>query len=160
VRHRTLLLLLAALIPAACTPEPKTPADVISRERFVMANVAVRTLPDSASKAQREAALRKARVTEPQMRAWVTANGRHPETLAAAWEEIAFKVDSIGGAKPAPDAAAQTDSGVPAPPPVAAPSPIIDESGRVVVPQQRRPRRLELPEEEAKPRRRAPAAVQ
>ncbi|HVH12461.1 MAG TPA: hypothetical protein VM759_05385, partial [Longimicrobium sp.] len=120
MRHRTLLLLLAALIPAACKPEPKTPADVISRERFVMANVAVRTLPDSASKAQREAALRKARVTEPQMRAWVTANGRHPETLAAAWEEIAFKVDSIGGAKPAPDAAAQTDSVVPAPPSVAA----------------------------------------
>jgi hypothetical protein len=100
VTNRFLLVPLAALALAACKDTPGTPSGVISREKFVAANVAVRTVPDTASQAQRDAALKKAGVTDKQLRAWVTAYSRQPDALAEAWEEIAFKVDSIGGATP------------------------------------------------------------
>lgn len=103
MKHRTLLVPLAALALAACTEKkPETPAGVISREKFVAANVAVRLLPDTAQQAARDATLKKAGVSDRQLRAWVTAYSRQPETLAKTWEEIAFKVDSIGGGRPLP----------------------------------------------------------
>lgn len=108
--HRFLLVPLAALALAACNRTPEAPAGVISREKFVAANVAVRTLPDTVPQARRDAALKKAGVTDKQLRAWVTAYSREPEALAKAWEEIAFKVDSIGGAAP-------VQPGGPPPPP-------------------------------------------
>jgi hypothetical protein len=100
VTHRILPLLLATLLAAGCEPEPSAPAGVISREKFVAANVAVRTLPDTVSQARRDAALKKVGVTDRQLRAWVTAYSREPETLSKTWEEIAFKVDSVSGTQP------------------------------------------------------------
>lgn len=113
MKPRTLLVPLAALSLAACKPSAKAPAGVISPDRFVEANVAVRLLPDSATQAERDAALRKAGVTDLQLRAWVTAYARRPETLAQTWERIAFRVDSVAGARPTPGGSPPPGAGVP-----------------------------------------------
>lgn len=176
VNHRTLLVPFAALLLlAACKPEPKVPAGVISRDKFVAANIAVRTLPESAAQAQREAALKKAGVTDRQLRAWVTAHARQPETLSKAWEEIAFKVDSIGGGIPLPNGGVPQPGPEPAqqpPPPPAGAAPPPPPPPAVGTPQPpiltldtaggrplRRPRRLEVPPEE-RGRRKPPVTVQ
>ncbi|HEX8317519.1 hypothetical protein [Longimicrobium sp.] len=84
---------------AACGGDEK-PAGVMAREKFVAANVAVRTLPANATDADRAAALKKQRVTEKQMKAWVNAHARDAETLSITWEEIAKKVDSLTTQRP------------------------------------------------------------
>lgn len=120
MKPRTLLVLLAALALAACRQEPQAPSGVIPPDRFVAANVAVRLLPETATQAEREAALKKAGVTDRQLRAWVTAYSRQPETLARTWETIAFRVDSIAGNRPLPQGGPPPGAGVPAgavPPP-------------------------------------------
>jgi hypothetical protein len=94
---RALLLPLLALAAAACGGD-KGPAGVIPREKFVAANVALRSLPDSATPQQRTATLRKHGVTERQLKAWVNGHTGEPQEMAKVWEEIAFKLDSIGGA--------------------------------------------------------------
>jgi hypothetical protein len=73
---------------------------VIPREKFVRANVAVRSLGDDAPASRRAEVLRRHGVTERQLKAWVRAQSSDPETLAKAWEEIAFKLDSVGGLAP------------------------------------------------------------
>jgi hypothetical protein len=161
VNHRTLLIPFAALFLAACKPEPEVPAGVISRDRFVAANVAVRTLPDTVPQARRDSALKKVGVTDRQLRAWVTAYSRQPETLSKAWEEIAFKVDSIGGTQPIPGGGPPPQAGPPPPAGVGTPLPVPppsmrDDSGRVIP---RRQRPLVAPPEELR-RRGAPAAAQ
>jgi hypothetical protein len=123
VKHRTLLVTLAALSLAACTQEPEPPAGVIPREKFVAANVALRLLPDSAQQAARDAALKKAGVTDRQLRAWVTAYSRQPETLADTWEQIAFKVDSVSGAPPMPPGGPTPPMAGAHPPPIELPMP-------------------------------------
>ncbi len=100
-----LVLLFAALAVAACTPEPQAPAGVISRETFVAANVAVRLVADTLPQAARDSALKKAGATDRQLRAWVAAYARDPEFLARTREQIAFKVDRVGGARPVPPGA-------------------------------------------------------
>jgi hypothetical protein len=102
VKHRTLTLLAAAVALAGCQRQAPAASGTIPRERFIAANVAVRTLSDSATPAERRVALRKAGVTERQLRAWVAVHAREPETLAKTWERIAFRVDSISGARPIP----------------------------------------------------------
>jgi hypothetical protein len=128
VKPRTLLVLLAALALAACQQEPQAPAGVIPPEKFVAANVAVRLLPETATQAEREAALKKAGVTDRQLRAWVTAYSRQPETLAKTWEQIAYRVDSIAGGRPLPEGSPPPGAGVPPgavpPPPPAAVAPV------------------------------------
>jgi hypothetical protein len=119
----------AVLLLAGCSREPEAPAGVISREKFIAANVALRSLPDTAPQARRDAALKQARVTDRQLREWVIAYSRRPEEMAKAWEEIAFKTDSIGGARPMP-------GGGPPPPPVLGGVPVdlppgIDTVGRM-----------------------------
>ncbi|HST58369.1 MAG TPA: hypothetical protein VLK84_06775 [Longimicrobium sp.] len=122
--HRILLPALTALLAAAaCTPEPEVPAGVISREKFVAANVAVRTLPDTVSQARRDAALKKVGVTDRQLRTWVTVHARQPETLSKAWEDIAYKVDSISGTQPMLGGPDRPVPGGPVPPPSVAGSP-------------------------------------
>lgn len=132
------LVLPAALALAACGGDG-SPAGVIPREKFVAANVAVRSLPDSATPQARAAVLRKQGVTEAQLKAWVNGHAREPEVLAKAWEEIAFKLDSAanpgsgppptptppppGGRVPPPRPVGMGDSvqiAVPPPPPPAA----------------------------------------
>ncbi|HZG43643.1 MAG TPA: hypothetical protein VEY93_11810, partial [Longimicrobium sp.] len=102
---------------AACGGDEK-PSGVMAREKFVAANVAVRTLPANATDADRAAALKKQRVTEKQMKAWVNAHARDAETLSLTWEEIAKKVDSLTTQRPgpppgAPDAVAPPSVGGP-----------------------------------------------
>ena len=56
----------------------------------------------------------------------MTVYSRQPETLAKTWEEIAFKVDSIGGGRPLPPGAGPTPpmaAGGPPPPPIELPMP-------------------------------------
>ncbi|HEX6040078.1 hypothetical protein [Longimicrobium sp.] len=113
MKPRTLLVSLAALALAACKQTPETPAGVIPRDRFVAANVAVRLLPETATQAEREAALKKAGVTDRQMRAFVIAYARQPETLAQTWEQIAFRVDSVAGSRPLPGGTPPPGAGVP-----------------------------------------------
>lgn len=98
---RALLIALLALCAAACGRDP-APAGGIPREKFVAANVTLRSLPDSATPEQRAASLRKHGVTERQLRAWINGNAHEPQELAKAWEEIAFKLDSLGGAPSVP----------------------------------------------------------
>lgn len=159
MNHRTLLIPFAALLLAACKPEPEVPAGVISRDRFVAANVAVRSLPDTVPQARRDSALKKAGVTDRQLRAWVTAYSRQPETLSEVWEEIAFKVDSIGGTQPFPGGGPPPQAGPPPPAgvgtPLPVPPPVRDDSGRVIP----RRRGLAIPPEERRGRG-APAAAQ
>lgn len=92
-RHVCLTAFLAFSL-AACGGDEK-PSGVMAREKFVAANVAVRTLPANATDADRAAVLKKQRVTEKQMKAWVNAHARDAETLSLTWEEIAKKVDSL-----------------------------------------------------------------
>jgi hypothetical protein len=86
---------LLALVLAGCGGEREA-AGAIPRARFVAANVALRTVPDSVGNAAalRQEALRKHRVNEKQLKGFVAAHGRDPEFMAAVWREIAQKVDS------------------------------------------------------------------
>lgn len=104
--RRASLVLAATLALAACGGDDQ-PAGVIPREKFVAANVALRSMPDGATPAERAAVLRKHGVTERQLKAWVAGNTRDPAILAKAWEEIAFKLDSsasppVGPTSPPP----------------------------------------------------------
>jgi hypothetical protein len=154
VKPRTLAILLAVLSAAACSPGPQPPAGVISREKFVAANVAVRLIPDSLPQAARDTALKKTGVSDRQLRAWVTAYSREPETLAKTWEEIAFKVDSVGGARPLPPGGGPTPpmaAGGP-PPPIELPDSLVlrrDDSLRY---RRRPPPPIHRPGEQALPR--------
>lgn len=143
VIHRALLL--SALALAACGKD-EAPSGVIPREKFVAANVAVRSLPSDATVEQRTAALRKHGVTDRQLKAWVTVQARQPEVLAKAWEEIAFKLDSMGGAVPPTPVTPVPDAAVPAPPP-ARPAPLQGrpDSVRTTPPSRRPPGRAPKP---------------
>ncbi|HEX8904560.1 MAG TPA: hypothetical protein VF771_06945 [Longimicrobiaceae bacterium] len=77
------------LAPAACTGKKSGPS-AISRERFVQANVDMRAVPDTAANASalRAAALKKYRVTEPDLRRFVAVHGRNAEYMSTVWREI------------------------------------------------------------------------
>lgn len=120
----------AALALAACRGQETAPG-TIPREKFVAANVALRSLADSATPATRAAVLRKHGVTEAQLKRYVSVHAGQPEELAKAWERIAFTLDSLGGAPP-PTPVVPTPAGVP---PVRPQSdPVRAESARVVPP--------------------------
>jgi hypothetical protein len=89
-RYRRSLLVAAALL-AGC----RTEAETISEERFVAANVALRTLPETATDEQRAAVLARYRVAPADLHAWVRANEDHPDALAAAWRRVAERLDSL-----------------------------------------------------------------
>lgn len=143
--RRAAFILPLVLALAACGGKEQ-PAGVIAREKFVAANVAVRSLPDGATKEERAAVLRKHGVTDKQLQAWVAGHARQPETLAKAWEEIAFKLDSAGpagivasprpsppppGARiPPPRPAGMADSVIIAPPPPPPPAAVGEERAR------------------------------
>ncbi|WP_420128783.1 hypothetical protein [Longimicrobium sp.] len=115
--RRPRLILATALLLAACGNDEQ-PAGVIPPEKFVAANVAVRSLPDDASARERAAVLRKHGVTEVQLKAWVNGHARDPETLAKAWEQIAFRLDSLSNPTvPPPPAPTTPDGQVPPPRP-------------------------------------------
>jgi hypothetical protein len=144
---------LLALVLAACGGEREAAAS-IPRERFVAANVAMRSVPDSAPNAQalRAQALQKHKVSEKELKQFVRAYSRDPEFMAGVWRDISNKVDSAwestrprdapptAGAPPAPDDAipgerpagiaevmrGAAEGRMPSPPPVSRPGqPII-----------------------------------
>jgi hypothetical protein len=122
-------MLVPLLALAAACGGDKGPAGVIPREKFVAVNVALRSLPDSATPAARAATLRKHGVTEQQLKAWVNGHAREPQEMAKAWEEIAFKLDSAGTTPPMPPATGPTP-GVPP----SRPRPLGTQGGRVAPP--------------------------
>ena len=115
IRRASLAAVLAFSL-AACGGDDQ-PAGVIPREKFVAANVELRSLPDGATPEQRAAVLRKHGVTEGQMKAWVNGNARNPGVLARAWEEIAFKLDSAGNPSSMPHPPSSTPPAGRVPPP-------------------------------------------
>jgi hypothetical protein len=100
VNSRPLHALILLLSLAACGGREKS--DVLPRDRFVAANVALRLLPANATEAQRRAALKKFKVTDKQMLAWVDAHRRDPGALAEAWQDVAKRVDSLSSLRPVP----------------------------------------------------------
>jgi hypothetical protein len=147
VDPRPLLLLCLLLAAAGCRGTPG--ADGISRERFVAANVALRTLPGDATDEQRAAVLARYRVTPDDLRAWVHANGDRPEALAAAWQQVAGRLDSLA------EVGARTGEPGERPPP---PGEIVDEPVPDVIKDEPQafpevPRELELPARERREQR-------
>ncbi|HET7459648.1 MAG TPA: hypothetical protein VFJ82_00315 [Longimicrobium sp.] len=123
---------LAAAAVAGC--EGNTAHGAIPRDRFVKANVELRSVPDTAAAGDslRAAALRKYRVTDRDLARFVRVHGRDPDYLATVWREVADSVQRRyerthqggfrQGAPPGmvePDLSARTDSTMPgdAPPP-------------------------------------------
>ena len=85
---------LLAVTLAACGGEDAR-AGLISRQRFIDANIALRVIPDTAAKADslRAAVLKKHKVTEKDLTAFLAQAQRDPEELAKVWTEIAEAVD-------------------------------------------------------------------
>lgn len=94
----------AVLLAAAGCGRPSADEAGMSTARFVAANVALRALGEQADSARRAQVLARYRVTEEDLRGWVRAHAREPETLAAAWERIAHQTDSLTTKRPAPPA--------------------------------------------------------
>ena len=84
----------AVLALAACQRDPGPPG--LTREQFIRANVAVRSVSDTMANADslRARALRASRVTPGQLRAWLAAHQRDPQLLAETWTEIARRADA------------------------------------------------------------------
>jgi hypothetical protein len=83
---------LAAAGLAACRQDPARGA--IPRQRFVLANAALRSVPDTAAAGDslRAAALKKYRVTEKDLMRFVQVNGRRAEYMSNVWREVADSV--------------------------------------------------------------------
>jgi hypothetical protein len=86
--------LAVAFALAACGSDAATGG--ITREQFIRANVAMRTVSDSAPQVDtlRARALRKEKVTPAQLRAWLGAHQGDAELLAETWNEISRRVDA------------------------------------------------------------------
>jgi hypothetical protein len=92
---RATLLTAAALaaVLGGCRQQQASGA-TIPRQRFVLANVDVRSIPDTVANGDslRKAALKKRHVTEADLRRFVDAHARSPEYLATVWREVADSV--------------------------------------------------------------------
>jgi len=84
---------LLCLAAAACTGKKQGPP-AITRTRFVQANADLRSVPDTAPDGGelRAAALKKHRVTEADLRRFVTVHQRDTEYMATVWREVADSV--------------------------------------------------------------------
>jgi hypothetical protein len=78
---------------AACTGKQHG-APAISRERFVLANADLRSVPDTAPRGDslRAAALRRYRVSEADLRRFVVVHGGDADYMAAVWRDVADSV--------------------------------------------------------------------
>ena len=113
--HRTTAGAALALFLAGCGGGEREAAAAIPRARFVAANVALRTVPDTAANAaaMRLDSLKKYRVSEKELKAFVAAHARDAEYMAEVWREISEKVEKahertfasqqpVEGAEPGP----------------------------------------------------------
>jgi hypothetical protein len=101
---------LIAAVVAACGK--KQAPGVISRERFVAANLAFRSVPDTVDNADslRAAALRRHRVTAKDLQRFVQAHARNIEYMSLIWREVgdslqfryerSMKLTPPGGTRP------------------------------------------------------------
>lgn len=122
------------LVLAAACGGGEARSDVIPRDRFVAANVALRLLPPEATEAQRRAALKKLNITDKQMLAWVDAHRADPRALADTWQDVAKRVDSLSALRPSAEKPpARVDGGDLPPNPGTAPSPAPPLPGEQVV---------------------------
>lgn len=119
---------LAALVAAiaACKTEPA--AGALSREDFVAANLALRSIPDSIDEADslRKALLRKHRVGRRELRGFVAAHADDPELMASVWGEIADSLEARTKRRMEAEAKSkprEADVGPP-PPPIERPLPL------------------------------------
>ncbi|HEX2204739.1 MAG TPA: hypothetical protein VHG91_15625 [Longimicrobium sp.] len=87
------LLAAAACLLAACGGGEEEGG--ISRRKFLAANVAFRSVPDTVAGAERFRAdsLKRHRVTEKELRTFVSAHLDDPEYMALLWKEIADSLD-------------------------------------------------------------------
>ena len=115
MESRTALLLLLLLAATGC--RGTEPGDRISRERFVAANVALRTLPEDAAEEQRAAVLERYRVSSEDLHRWVEHHADEPAVLAAAWQEVAARLDSLADPRPEPFADSPDSLAIGPPPP-------------------------------------------
>ncbi|HEX9938527.1 MAG TPA: hypothetical protein VGB15_15425 [Longimicrobium sp.] len=114
--------LAVALAAAVAACGDNTAQGAIPRDRFVKANVALRSVIDTASAGDslRAAALKQHRVTEKDLQRFVRVHQNDPEYLATVWREVADSVqrryerERLGGRREGP---------APLPPGMAAPDP-------------------------------------
>lgn len=109
-------LLLLCLLAAAPGCRADAAGAPISRDRFVAANVALRTLPPDATEEQRAAVLARYRVTADDLHGWVRAHADRPEVLAEAWQRVAGRLDSLSAELPPPENDGVDVDGAPPPP--------------------------------------------
>jgi hypothetical protein len=95
-------VLLASLVPLVLLAACRGRADVVSRERFIAANVALRTLADDATPEQRDSVLARYRVDADDLRRWLDHHEGRPEVLSAAWHAVAERLDSLAAVRPMP----------------------------------------------------------
>jgi hypothetical protein len=129
---RPTLLTLAALAAATAGCKQPEVAASIPRQRFVRANVEVRSIPDTVAPGDsvRGAALRKHRVTEAELRRFVDVHARDPEYMAGVWREIADSVQKRWERTfPAGQGGPPPGEGVPGRPPVATMPPVTIPGG-------------------------------
>jgi hypothetical protein len=118
--------LAATLALAACSPE-QAPRETITREQFIRASVALRSVPDTAAQVDslRARALRREKVSPAELRAWLRAHERDSKLVAETWREIARRTDAAAP-KPPPlpsIAPVPVPASAPPPPPVVTPPP-------------------------------------
>jgi hypothetical protein len=118
-----------ALLLAACGGDES--ASGISREKFIRANVALRTVSDTAPQVDslRARALRKEKVTPAQLRAWLKEHERNTVLMAETWTEISKRVQAADSARrpppPVPPTGGPPPSFPPGGPEIAPPPPSV-----------------------------------
>jgi len=85
-----ILLVLLLVLTAACDRRPQDADGVLSTERFVEINVALREIPRDHERADslRAAVLGEHEVQEDDLRRFVLARADRPDEIASVWEEI------------------------------------------------------------------------
>lgn len=104
-------LVVLGLLAAAAACRADGADRVISRERFIAANVGLRTLPADATAEQRAAVLARYRASGDDLRAWIDAHADDPRVLAEAWQQVAARLDSVAEARPEPLGGAPSEPG-------------------------------------------------
>jgi hypothetical protein len=136
--HR-LALLPALAIAVACGGEKRPPQNVMSSEKFIAANVALRTVPDTVPDpaATRLARMGQQEVTPEQLQAFVDAHENDLAYMAALWDTIARQVEMQNGVMERETAARRGErvvpvdtGGRPLPPGPGGPADVTEELGR------------------------------
>jgi hypothetical protein len=112
-----LRLAVLALLLAACAGDES--ASGISREKFIRANVALRTVSDTAPQVDslRARALRKEKVTPAQLQSWLKEHERNTVLMAETWTEISKRVQAADSARRPPPPVPPTGGPPPSFPP-------------------------------------------